>query len=156
MCSCLPEELVQEYYFVLNFDLDGLHHDQQKAHLKTSEGFIRNLRPDIASPLTKVITINVVQCYYRPKRSFGQGNIFTPVCHSVHRGVSKFSGGPPNFGGGDSFKFLGVSIFWGGSSKFSGGVVQFSEYGQRSASTHPTGMHSCFSRATVEVEMFPF
>ena len=24
--------------------------------------------------------------YYRPKRSFGQGNIFTPVCHSVHRG----------------------------------------------------------------------
>ena len=30
------------------------------------------------------------QCYfcdfYRPKRSFGQGNIFTPVCHSVHRG----------------------------------------------------------------------
>ena len=23
---------------------------------------------------------------YRPKRSFGQGNIFTPVCHSVHRG----------------------------------------------------------------------
>ena len=25
--------------------------------------------------------------YYRPKRSFGQGNIFTPVCHSVHRGV---------------------------------------------------------------------
>ena len=26
-------------------------------------------------------------CYfYRPKRSFGQGNIFTPVCHSVHRG----------------------------------------------------------------------
>ena len=24
--------------------------------------------------------------FYRPKRSFGQGNIFTPVCHSVHRG----------------------------------------------------------------------
>ena len=23
---------------------------------------------------------------YRPKRSFGQGNIFTGVCHSVHRG----------------------------------------------------------------------
>ena len=23
---------------------------------------------------------------YRPKRSFGQGNIFTPVCHSVHGG----------------------------------------------------------------------
>ena len=25
--------------------------------------------------------------YYRPQRSCGQGNIFTPVCHSVHGGV---------------------------------------------------------------------
>ena len=25
--------------------------------------------------------------YYRPQRSCGQGNIFTPFCHSVHRGV---------------------------------------------------------------------
>ena len=25
-------------------------------------------------------------CYYRPQRSCGQGNIFTPVCHSVNRG----------------------------------------------------------------------
>ena len=24
--------------------------------------------------------------YYRPQRSCGQGNIFAPVCHSVHRG----------------------------------------------------------------------
>ena len=24
--------------------------------------------------------------FYRPKRSFGQGNIFIPVCHSVHGG----------------------------------------------------------------------
>ena len=24
--------------------------------------------------------------YYRPQRSCGQGNIFTPVCHSVHGG----------------------------------------------------------------------
>ena len=27
-----------------------------------------------------------LQFYYRPQRSCGQGNIFTPVCHSVHRG----------------------------------------------------------------------
>ena len=27
-----------------------------------------------------------INCY-RPKQSFGQGNIFTPVCHSVHGGV---------------------------------------------------------------------
>ena len=44
------------------------------------------------------------QCYYRPKRSFGQGNIFTSVCLSTGGGgaCSKFSGGvpAPNFRGG--------------------------------------------------------
>ena len=29
------------------------------------------------------------------KRSLGQGNIFTPVCHSVHRGGSTWPGTPP-------------------------------------------------------------
>ena len=33
--------------------------------------------------------------YYRPQRSCGQGNIFTPVCHSVHRGVPGLGGGIP-------------------------------------------------------------
>ena len=51
------------------------------------------------------------------------------------------------FGGGVCSKF-----FWGGLLQiFRGGVsatnfrggLQFSEYGQRSAGTHPTGMHSC-------------
>ena len=32
---------------------------------------------------------------YRPKRSFGQGNIFTPVCHSVHRGGGSGKENPP-------------------------------------------------------------
>ena len=55
---------------------------------------------------------------------------------------SKFSGGrgvpAPNLGG------CLLQIFGGGAcSKFSGGVLQFSEYGHRSAGTHPTGMHSC-------------
>ena len=81
------------------------------------------------------------QHFYRPKRSFGQGNIFTPVCHSVHRGggflqiffrgvgSSKFLwgvvflqilGGSFKFSGGGSSKFSGG----GGSSKFSvGGLV---------------------------------
>ena len=73
--------------------------------------------------------------YYRPKRSFGQGNIFTPVCHSFcsqggggllqifvgGRGVcSKFGGGvvsAPIFLGG-----VFAPIFRGGvCSKFSGG-----------------------------------
>ena len=29
--------------------------------------------------------LGVLTYYYRPHRSCGQGNIFTPVCHSVHR-----------------------------------------------------------------------
>ena len=33
------------------------------------------------------------------KRSLGQGNIFTPVCHSVHRGVPGPKGGCPAPGG---------------------------------------------------------
>ena len=54
---------------------------------------------------------------------------------------SKFSGGgvpAPNFGG------VPAPNFGGGvpAPNFRGGL-KFSEYGQRSAGTHPTGMHSC-------------
>ena len=90
-------------------------------------------------------TSNVVtSCFYRPKRSFGQGNIFTGVCLStgggylqIFRGVPFFGGGtskfsegvpffggvPPNFRGG---AFLGgvPPNFRGGTSKFSGGYLQ--------------------------------
>ena len=37
---------------------------------------------------------NLLQNFYRPQRSCGQGNIFTPVCHSVHRGVSSRENSP--------------------------------------------------------------
>ena len=62
---------------------------------------------------------------YRPKRSFGQGNIFTPVCHSVHRGECSrycfnFGGGAPDFALIFRGVFFGGGIL-GGSSKFSGG-----------------------------------
>ena len=66
--------------------------------------------------------LNVWKYFYRPKRSFGQGNIFRSVCHSVHRGgvCSKFWGGlsAPNFRGGVCSKFSGGG--WGVCSKFSG------------------------------------
>ena len=93
--------------------------------------------------------------FYRPKRSFGQGNIFTGVCLSTGGGAcSKCSGGRGGAcskfsGGGACSKFLGrggaCSKFSGGgpAPKFRGGL-QFSEYGQRSAGTHPTGMHSFY------------
>ena len=91
------------------------------------------------------LVVSGIQCSYRPKRSFGQGNIFTPVCHSVHRGgvgcpggvsAPNFRGGVclvqifrgegrgmsgPNLGGGVCSKFSGgclLQIFLGGSSNF--------------------------------------
>ena len=59
---------------------------------------------------------------YRPKRSFGQGNIFRSVCQEfclrgglqIFGGVSKFSGDSPNFRGG-------LQFFGGGGSPNFGG-----------------------------------
>ena len=42
------------------------------------------------------LLLNDFMYLYRPKRSFGQGNIFTPVCHSVHRG-GVWQGDPPGW-----------------------------------------------------------
>ena len=39
----------------------------------------------IANATTKAVSFNGRTCY-RPQRSCGQGNIFTPLCHSVDRG----------------------------------------------------------------------
>ena len=69
--------------------------------------------------------------FYRPKRSFGQGNIFTSVCLSTGGGFfSKFGGGVcSKFSGGVSAPYLGgclLQIFGGGvCSKFSGGSPIF-------------------------------
>ena len=40
------------------------------------------------------------------KRSLGQGNIFTPVCHSVHRGASVVAPG-----GGHAWLLLGGCVW---------------------------------------------
>ena len=97
---------------------------------------------------TPKVTFEIQWSNYRPKRSFGQGNIFTPVCHSVHGGGAPdialiWGGAPPNFRRGGSSKFSGgvLQIFGGGGIFLGGGSPP--EYGQRSAGTHPTGMHSC-------------
>ena len=43
----------------------------------------------IADPIRKSVQDKYWVCLcYRPQRSCGQDNIFTSVCHSVHRGVS--------------------------------------------------------------------
>ena len=56
-------------------------------------------------------TRNTSNNIYRPKRSFGQGNIFTGVCHSFcSQGGGIFSGGVFFRGG----YFFGGVFFWGG------------------------------------------
>ena len=55
---------------------------------KTHEG--RSLALNFVH-LMRFIHCIVIPVHYRPQRSCGQGNNFTPVCHSVHRrrGVSE-------------------------------------------------------------------
>ena len=69
------------------------------------------------------------------KRSLGQGNMFTPVCHSVHgRGVP----GPVGC------LVPGGCLVWGGA--WSGGVPggDLPRTATAVGGTHPNGMHSCF------------
>ena len=40
----------------------------------------------VLAPWTSHLVKHSLPNIYRPQRSCGQGNIFTPVCHSVHRG----------------------------------------------------------------------
>ena len=50
----------------------------------------------IADPIRKSVQDKYWVCLcYRPQRSCGQGNIFTPVCHSVHRGGGVSEADPP-------------------------------------------------------------
>ena len=100
--------------------------------------------------LTKMLELSedLLHYNYRPQRSCGQGNIFTPVCHSVHReGSASVHGGipPPPSGadtppgtkhppGADPPPPTGPSTPLG---------KQTPAYGLRAAGTHPTGMHTC-------------
>ena len=93
------------------------------------------------------------------KRSLGQGNIFAPVCHSVHRGGCFLLGGvlPPGgrggaSSGGGAFSrgkggggcFLrGCFLLGGGASSQGGSGDPSPKTATAVGGTHPTGMHSC-------------
>ena len=104
------------------------------------------------------------------KRSLGQGNVFTPMCHSVHRVRSpsggsesrrSASGGVVLYPGGSTSRGSesgGVCIRGGGSVSrgvyiqgglHPGGLSRLPpsdtmRYSQQAGGTHPTGMHSCY------------
>ena len=70
------------------------------------------------------------------KRSLGQGNIFTSVCHSFcpqGRGVSAPRARGLHPGG----------LHHGRLGRLPS-LLETTGYGQRAGGTHPTGMHSCF------------
>ena len=86
------------------------------------------------------------------KRNSGEGNVFTPVCHSVHRG-ELHPGGVCIWGGGSASRGVGVCIQGEGVCIQEGGDLHpgglgrppsdTTGYGQRAGGTHPTGMHFC-------------
>ena len=80
------------------------------------------------------------------KRSLGQGNMFTPVCHSVHRGGvhdqvppgTRYT--PPC----DQVHPLPDQVHPAWDQVHPPGPVR---YGLRAGGTHPTGMQSCGSKS---------
>ena len=97
-----------------------------------------------------------MQSCYRPQQSCGQGNIFTPVCHSVHRGgrgsASVHAGIPPREQTAPPRADTHPpeqtphppeqTPHPPGADTPAG--KQTPAYGLRAAGTHPTGMHFCF------------
>ena len=88
----------------------------------------------LQSRLRDVISIRII--FTARKRSLGQGNIFTPVCHSVHRGgacvvapggacVVLFGGCVVLFKGVRGFIWGGAWFYLGGAWFYSGGVHGF-------------------------------
>ena len=77
---------------------------------------------------------------YWPQRSCGQGNIFTPVCHSVHRGGFCLSARWDT-----TFPTLEQTPPPRDQTppEQTPPGKQTPAYGLRAAGTHPTGMHSC-------------
>ena len=78
-------------------------------------------------------TLSLVSIFTARKWSLGQGNVFTPVCHSVHRGcVSQHSWGRPPLQGRHALPRQTPpphsDTTW---------------YSQQVGGTHPTGMHTC-------------
>ena len=60
--------------------------------------FQTRLMRSISMATTYLLFQNSTICYYRPQRSCGQGNVFTAVCDSVHRGDLQEGEHPPGQG----------------------------------------------------------
>ena len=97
-------------------------------------------------PLDPLLQASVRNCpsgtiataiYYRPQTKFGQGKVFTPMCHSVGVGVEGSALHPRTV-------CLG-GLYVGGATSPHLASPSTTGYGQQAGCTHPTGMHSCLS-----------
>ena len=85
-----------------------------------------------------------------PAMNLEQSYVFTGMCDSVHRGVSAsvYAGIPPPLGADP----LGADT---PQSRHPPCTEHAGRYGQRTGSTHPTGMKSCFCKVSLSFN-FPF
>ena len=102
------------------------------------------------------LSIKSLKVSLPPATKLREGNVFIPVCDSVHRGgsLSRWGGLCPGVAGGGLCPGVGVSVLgWGSLSRgFSvqGVSVQCGSLSGRppvwycTGCTHPTRMHSCF------------
>ena len=75
-----------------------------------------------------------------PATKLRQDNVFTPVCHSVHRGVSATPGQTPPQADTPPGQTPPTQCMLG----YTHPPVQcMLGYGQQAVGTHPTGMHTC-------------
>ena len=89
--------------------------------------------------LTVWATLVLAQLFnYRPQRSCDQGNIFAPVCHSIHRGGVCLSAW------WDTIPLGADTPRRRHPPEQTPPWEQTPAYGQWAAGTHPTGMHSCW------------
>ena len=80
-----------------------------------------------------------------------QGNVFTPVCHSVHRGcITACTGADTRLLGRHIPEYTGPPPPWADISQHALGQTapparhHLGQTATAADGTHPTGMHSCF------------
>ena len=116
-----------------------------------------NLMCPFKTPFICLSTVEVSFMYYSnllpPANEVCEGYVFTPVCHSVHRGVSAsvHAGIPHPPGSRPSMARQSPLARQTHPGKADPPcAVHAGRYGQQAGGMHPTGMQSCFCLPSVQ------
>ena len=97
--------------------------------------------PKIITHMNKILLNASFNLLLPPATKLRQGNVFTPVCHSVHRGGGVCLPQVPGGGRADPpGRHPPAQCMLG--------------YGQQAGGTDPTGMHSCWTCRSTHVDLF--